>query len=566
MRFLSVGGLAVVALLAGAPEPPSADLVITGTVYTVNAPRSWARALAVKDGRIAFVGTEAGAAPWIGPKTRVLHLTSEMVLPAFQDAHIHALSGGIELGQCDLHNLETQEATLRKVRDCARAKPSGFLEGTGWSLSAFPGGIPTKDLLDSIVSDRPVFLQSTDGHTAWVNSKALALAGIVASTRDPNNGRIERDPKTGAPNGTLQEEAMRLVSRLLPAPGAEERSEGLERALALLNRDGITSFQMPLDSDMPPGGRETLETLREAEGRGALSARVVVALETDPDEGLEQLDELVKLRETFRSPRVRPVAVKIFEDGIVESRTAALLEPYVGRGKERGEPIWSKDRLNAFVDRASRDGFSVHIHAIGDRAIRMALDAFEAAQKGEGPRKLRHQIAHLEIVDPADVPRFAKLGVIANFQPLWAFPDSYIKDLTWPVIGPERSQRLYPIGSVWRSGGLVAFGSDWSVSSFNPLEGIQVAVTRQSPDDPGETLLPGEALDLPAAVAAYTIGSAYANGLEEETGSLEVGKAADLVVLSSNLFAIPVHDISRCRVLLTLLDGQAVYRDPSLAW
>jgi predicted amidohydrolase YtcJ len=560
MKFIGV------AILLGAfLQRPAADLVITGAaVHTMDAARSTAQGLAIKDGKIAFVGTNAGVAEWIGPKTKVLRLKGEMVLPAFQDAHIHAISGGMSLGQCDLHDLQTQEAILSKVRECAIHSSEAFLVGSGWTLAAFSGGIPTKELLDGIVPDRPAFLRSADGHGAWVNSKALDLAGITARTPDPKNGRIERDPKTGALLGTLQEGAMELVSRLIPPPGPEERRRGLARALERLNRNGITAIQMP--ESAPPGVRDALETLREAETQRKLTAKVVVALGSDPRKGAEQVDALVRLREEFKSARVRPTAVKIFEDGIIESHTAAMLEPYLDRPTERGEPIWPAEQLNSYVARLAREGFSVHVHAIGDRAIRLTLDAFEAAGKEGGPHRLRHQIAHLEVIDPSDIPRFAQLGVIANFQPLWAYAEAYIKDLTWPVIGPERSRWIYPIRSVALSGGTIAFGSDWPVSSLNPLEGIQVAVTRQSPDDPGDPLLPQEALDLPAALAAYTIGSAYANGLEQETGSIEVGKSADLVVLSANLFALPVHEIARCRVLLTLLDGSPVYQDSALSW
>jgi predicted amidohydrolase YtcJ len=320
---------------------------------------------------------------------------------------------------------------------------------------------------------------------------------------------------------------------------------------------------MPLTSLLPPSGGEVLETFKEAEGRGALTAKATVALAADPSRGLEQVGELLRLRSSFTTPRIRPTAVKFFLDGIIETHTAALLAPYVDRPSDSGVPIWPAERLNPLVARLAREGFSVHAHAIGDRAVRMALDAFEGAER---PRRLRHQIAHVEVVDPADIPRFARLAAIANFQPLWAFPDAYIRDLTWPVLGPDRSRWIYPIRSVARSGGLVAFGSDWPVSSLNPLEGIQVAVTRQSPDAPGDVLLPEEAVDLPAALAAYTIGAAYANGIDEETGSIEVGKAADIVVLNANLFGIPVHDIAKTRVLLTLVDGEPVFRDPSLAW
>jgi predicted amidohydrolase YtcJ len=565
----TAGAAAAQANLSPRPSPLPADLVLQGgAVYTMDAARSWARAAAVKDGRIVFVGNEAAAASWIGPKTRVVDLAGRMLLPGFGDAHIHPISGGIELGQCNLNDLSTAEAVLEKVKACARERPTGWLVGGGWALPLFPGGAPTRAALDAIVPDRPAFLSAADGHSAWVNSKALELAGVTASTPDPENGRIEREPGTGRPAGTLRESATSLVDRLLPEPSAEERLTGLRRALELANRHGLVALQEANAGGGPEGGgRAALETYREAERRGLLTVRVTVALGTDAAKGPEQVDDLIALRRQFSSARVRPVAAKIFEDGVIEARTAAMLEPYLDRPGARGEPNLPAERLDPLVDRLAREGFNVHVHAIGDRAVRLTLDAMEAARKNEGAQALRHQIAHLEVVHPDDVPRFRKLGVIANFQPLWAFADSYITDLTLPALGPERSRWLYPIGSVARAGAILAFGSDWSVSSLNPLEGIQVAVTRQGPaGEPASPLHAEEALPLPAALAAYTIGSAYASGLEAETGSIEVGKSADLVVLSSNVFEVPPREIAKVRVLLTLLEGKPVYSDPALAW
>jgi predicted amidohydrolase YtcJ len=391
-----------------------------------------------------------------------------------------------------------------------------------------------------------------------VSSEALARAHITPKTPDPPRGRIDRDA-AGRPTGTLQEDAATLVYRLVPLPSLEERRKALDRALKVLGQDGITAVQMPLDKDVPPGF--ALDVLKDAETRGALSTKFVVALAAQPSQGLEQVDELVRVRQAFTSARVRPTAVKIFEDGIIETHTAALLAPYTDQPGQSGEPIWPKEKLDPFVKRLAEHGFNVHVHAIGDRAVRLVLDAVEGT--GPAPGHLRHQIAHVQMVDPADVSRFRALGVIANFQPLWAYPDNDIRDLTVPLIGPDRMKELYVIGSLLRSGAQVAFGSDWDVSSPNPLEGIQVAVTRQALDKPGEALLPEEAISLPEALAAYTIGSAYANGLEAETGSIEVGKAADLVVLSADLFAVPVHEIAHARVMLTLVDGVPVFQDPS---
>jgi hypothetical protein len=555
-------------LAAALAPPPPADLLLTGgAVYTMDAARSWAEAVAVREGRIVYVGNDLGARAYLGPKTRVVALGGRMVLPSFQDAHIHPVSGGVELGQCNINDLATKDAILEKVRACAATEKKTWIVGGGWPLPAFPDANPRKEMLDAVVPDRPVVLSAADGHSSWVNSKALELAGITAATPDPVNGRIERDA-SGAPSGTLREAAQRLVDKLVPEPTAEEHLAGLRRAITLLNGYGITGVYEANAGGGPKGTSVTLATYREAERQGLLSLRVRVSLGTDATRGPEQVDDLVRLREQFTSARVRPVAAKIFADGVIEARTAAMLESYDDRPGQRGEPRLGDAALRALVGRLVEKDFAVHVHAIGDRAVRMTLDAFEEVRKASADRGLRHQIAHLQVIEPEDVPRFRDLSVIANFEPLWAYADAYVRDLTWPALGSARSKRMYPIADLARSGAALSFGSDWSVSSPNPLEGIQVAITRQALEakERTEPLLPEQAIDLPTALAAYTIGAAYANGFDRETGSLEVGKAADLLVVSENLFKLDAHEIAKARVLLTLLEGQAVYRDPSLAF
>jgi hypothetical protein len=560
----------LLAVSASGAEAP-ADLVLSGgAVYTVDPARSWAQAVGVRAGKIVYVGTDAGAKALVGPKTRVIKLDGRMLLPSFQDAHVHPISGGIELGLCNLNDIPTAQAVLDKVRECAKtmaARP--WLSGGGWLLPVFPGGNPKKEDLDAIVSDKPAYLSAADGHSGWVNSKALELAGITKDTPDPKDGRIERDPVTHEATGTLRESAANLVSRHIPEPTASERLEGLRRAIALFNKDGITAVQEASAGTGAEGGgaRATLGTYLEAEKRGQLTVRVVAALGTDNARGPEQVDDLVKLRREFTSARLKPIAAKIFADGVIEPRTAAMLEDYTDRPGWRGEPNFAPEALNALVARLAAEDFNVHIHAIGDRAVRISLDAFEAARATTSARGQRHQIAHLELIDPADIPRFRSLGVIANFQALWAYADDYIVDLTWGGLGPERSAWIYPIGSVVRAGGMLALGSDWSVSSPNPLEAIQVAITRQATTEPKRApMVPEEAIDLPTAIAGYTAGSAYANGLEKETGSIEVGKSADLVVVSKNLFEVKASEIAEQKVLLTLLEGQPVYRSSEIAW
>ena len=546
-------------LVLAAAAPPPADLVLSGAaVYTMDAARSWAEAVAVRDGRIVFVGQAAEAKPWTGPRTRVLDLTGRMVLPGFHDAHIHPVSGGVELAQCDLNDLPTADAVVARVAQCAAAAgPDDWVVGGGWALPVFAAGLARKETLDAVTGGRPAYLTAADGHSAWVNTKALAISGVTAATPDPENGRIERDTQ-GAPVGTLRESAMGLVGRHVPAPTPALRLQGLRLALAKLAAAGVTAVQEASAS------RAYLETYREAERKGLLTARVTAALGTDAGRGPEQVDEMERLRADFASARVRPVAAKIFADGVIEARTAAMIEPYLDRPGFRGEPNLPADRMNALVRRLAAGGFHVHVHAIGDRAIRETLDAMEAAAPEAARRDLRFQIAHAQLVRPVDVPRFRRLGVIANFQPLWAYADAYMKDLTWPALRRELWASVYPVRSLARAGAVVAFGSDWSVTSLNPLEIVQVAVTRQSPDEePIEVMQPDERIDLPEALAASTIGAAYAMGLEEETGSIEVGKRADLVVLAENLFDVPPRRLGRTRVLMTLVDGAPVYADPA---
>ena len=563
LATLTAGALVALAWFAsGASAPASepADLVLRGAaVYTVDPARSWARAVAVRAGRIAYVGSEEGAERWIGPSTRVVDLAGGMVLPGFQDAHVHPVTSGVELGQCDLSGLQDRNAVLARVRSCAAEQSGEWVIGAGWQLPVFPGGNPDRAPLDEIAGDRPVYLAAADGHSAWVSSRALELAGIDASTPDPPGGRIERRPD-GDPTGTLREKAMALVGRLVPEPSLDERVEGLLRAQELLFARGVTAVQEA------SAGLADLEAYRAAAapnpafGAGALRLRVVAALDTDLDRGVEQVGELAELRRRFAGLRLHPTAAKIFLDGVIEARTAAMLEPYTDRPGDRGELNLPPERLDPLVAALAQAGFDVHVHAIGDHAVRAALDAFEHAA-GAVEARPRHQIAHLQVIHPDDVPRFRRLGVVALFQPLWAFADSYIVDLTWPALGEERSGWVYPMGSVHRAGGTLAFGSDWSVSSLDPLEGIEVAVTRRDPDGGGRPAMqPDQALDLPTAIAAYTAGAAFANRLEETTGSIETGKAADLVVLAEDLFALPPERIGEARALMTLIGGEVVYR------
>ncbi|HXF71547.1 MAG TPA: amidohydrolase [Actinomycetota bacterium] len=548
-----------------------ADLVLTGgAVYTVDAARRWARAVAVRRGRIVAVGTDDDVRGLVGPRTEVVDLRGRMLLPGFQDAHVHPPPAGLEMLRCDLSDAYSLEEYRRIVSAYAAAHPDApWILGGGWSMDVFPGGNPPKEELDALVPDRPAFLPSRDGHSAWVNSRALELAGITRDTPDPPDGRIERTAD-GEPLGTLHEGAMDLVAELVPPPTLEDHLEGLRVAQAYLHSLGITAWQ-----DAIVGGPyDTYEAYLRAASEGWLTARVVGALWWDRHRGEEQIDELLARRERGTLGRFRATSVKIMQDGVVENRTAGVLEPYLdaeGRPTaERGKSFVDPEALRGYVARLDALGFQVHFHAIGERAVRECLDAVEAARRANGWNDLRHHIAHIQIVHPDDLPRFRALGVVANGQPLWAVNEGQMLHLTIPFIGPERARWQYPFGSLVRSGAALAFGSDWSVSSPNPLWGIHVAVNRlPAPGYPyadgiEEPFLPEERIDLPTAIAAYTIGSAHVNHLDRETGSIEVGKLADLVVLDRDVFAGPPSEIGSARVLCTLVEGERVFEDPSL--
>jgi len=534
-----------------------ADMVLRhGAVYPLARDSASAEALAVRDGRIVFVGSDREVEAYIGRGTVVLDARGGMVLPGFRDTHAHP-RGGIQLGECTLDGLRTRQEVLDSVRRYSAAHPEApWIRGSGWQLPVFPEANPRKEWLDEVVPDRPVYLRAADGHSAWVNSRALGLAGITRETRDPPNGRIERDSR-GEPTGTLRESAMELVTRILPPRTDEEVRTGLLRAVAMANQLGITALY---DASAGP---EMLEGFAGLDSAGLLTARVVAAIAVDPEGGLAQVDSLRAWRGRHRGGGGRyfsPRAAKLFVDGVIEAKTAALLAPYVG-DDSRGEPNFAPARLDTLVAALDAAGFQIHAHAIGDRAVRMTLDALAFARRLNGPRDARPIISHLELIDSVDVPRFAELGVIPSFQPLWAYRDEYITRLTEPVLGPERSRWLYPIGAVVRTGAHLAVGSDWPVTSMNPLEAIQVAVTRRGLSEPaGPAWLPEHAVDLATILEAYTLGGAYATGEEASAGTLEIGKAADFIVLDRDLYRIPVTEIHRARVLLTVLDGREVWR------
>ncbi len=565
----SIGMLLAAAAVAGCARKASdpvdarkstvADLALrNGAIYTVDGARSWAETIAVDDGRIVYVGNDAGAKDYIGPQTEVIDLEGRMVLPGMQDVHIHPISGGIEANGCDLNAATSVDEYIAIIKKYADEHPNEpWIKGGGWAMSDFgPGALARKELIDAVVPDRPVILWSRDGHTTWVNSKALEIAGITKDTPDPADGRIDRNPKTGEASGSLQEGASSLVADKSPPDSDEKRDAGLRYAIKMLNGFGITGIQ---DASV---NEEDLKSYRRLDESGELTMRVVGSIWWERDQGLEQIDSIKNLRSEFTKGHIDASTVKIMQDGVLENYTGVVLEPYRSRASKdvRGIPMVEPELLKQAVTKLDAEGFQVHFHAIGDGAVRQSLDAIEAARTANGDLGHRHHISHIQLIHPDDQPRFRQLNVIANFQPLWAMADDYITELTLPFISKDAATYLYPIASMEKSGAVVAFGSDWSVSSANPFEEMETAITRmEATSKPTTPFMPEERIGLPEALAAFTINAAYTNRDEANTGSLEVGKRANLAVLDRNLFDIPATEISDTKVLVTLFEGKAVH-------
>ena len=516
----------------------------------------------VDGGRIvSVISDEAGALSGLGPETDVIDLAGGLLAPGFVDAHVHAVQGGLERTRCDLSEGETREDYLAIIAEYARTHPgTAWILGGGWAMSAFPGGTPTAADLDAVVADRPVFLPNRDHHGAWVNTRALEIAGIDDRTPDPAHGRIERDA-AGHPSGTLHEAAMHAVARHAPATDPSDYDAGLLAGQAYLHSLGVTGWQDAIVGAYAGMDDPGPVYLRAAQ-HGDLTAYVVGALWWDRDRGEDQVASLVERREAYTHGRFRATSVKIMQDGVAENFTAAMTSPYLDRcghaTDNRGHSFVEPGALQRYVARLAAEGFQVHVHGIGDRGVREALDAIAAA----GPGDLRHQIAHLQLVHPDDVARFGQLGVAANMQMLWAVLDDQMVELTLPFLGAERSRWQYSFGDLYRTGAPLVAGSDWPVSTPDPLAAIHVAVNRTTYGADGregtEAFLPGQALTLATAFAAYTSGSAWVNH-RDDAGVLQPGAVADLVVLDRDLFAGDLADVGATNVVSTWVDGVPIF-------
>lgn len=544
-----------------------ADLVLHGgAVYTQEPERPVTDAVAVRAGRIVAVG-EADVRPLTGPATRVVDVRGGAVLPGFQDAHAHPVSGGLHRMTCDLSGLHALGDYLDAVERYVRAHPGdGWVTGAGWYGDVFEGGFPHRSLLDRVVGDRPALITSHDGHGAWASTAALRLAGITAGSADPPDGRILRDDD-GEPTGMLIEGAADRVFALVPPPSAADLRAAVLEAQRYLHSLGVTAWQDAAVGEAL-GLPDTAPVYRELAAEGALTARVVGALWWRRDASVEQVPDLVARRTAASGTAAfRATAVKIMQDGVCENLTAAVLEPYQGHPDQYGMSFLAPDELARAVAACDAAGFDVHVHTVGDRAVRDALDAF-ATVRASGGADRRHQVAHLDLVHPDDAGRMRELGVIANIQPLWARNDPVLVATKLPYLTGAQRDRHFPFGSLARSGVRLAMGSDWPVSSPDPLWGIHTAVNRTAPPaDPHaadarsqrDPLLPGEALSVETAIAAYTSGAARANHLDHETGTITPGKAADLVVLDQDPYTVPPREIAGIRAGMTIAGGCVVH-------
>lgn len=546
----------------GPAATPAPDLVIHSARIWSDGEFLEHSALAVTDGVITALGA-GELVDRAGASTRLVDARGGLLTPSFVDAHVHTNIGGIERLRCDLSECADAEEVYAAIAAYAAARPDEpWILGGGWRMPFFPGGMPHREALDRIVPDRPVFLINADHHGAWANTRALELAGITADTPDPEDGRIERDAD-GTPSGTLQEGAADIVGRVLPETTPEEMRAGLLEGERLLFSFGVTGWQEAIlgdyagYTDFTPVYRGLID---DSLLRGRASGALWVSRDFDGMSIPEFVADLERRRAQYECAGLRLDTAKIMVDGVPENETAAMMQPYQPECSctgGSGLAYFSRDELLELTPLLNERGFNAHFHAIGDRAVRYALDAIEAVP-AETRARVRNHIAHLQVIDPIDVPRFAQLGATANLQPLWACLDEQMEQLTMPLMGEERATWQYQFGALERAGTTLACGSDWPVSTPNPWLGMHVAVNRLDPETPeAEPLLPDEMLTLASILQAYTRGSHELLGFPG--GRLALGAVADLALADRDPFAMDPDQIHQTRNRLTVLGGEVVF-------
>ncbi len=563
---------AIIFLLAStwaqsAPSPIADTVIVNARIYTVNVRQPWAEALAIRGDKILAVGDAKEIAAYRGASTQVIDAREHLVLPGFTDCHIHFLDGSLSLAQVNLDEAKTVSEIQKQVKTFADAHPDlPWVLGRGWNYTVFnPSGMPDKSYLDQIIPDRPVYLESFDGHTWWANSKALQLARITKKTADPAGGEFVRDSKSGEPTGAVKDDAAdEVVRRAIPEPRHQEVLEALRQGMREANQVGLVRAISTDGVHVQGGDFGVLEIYDELRRQGQLSVRFQIAARMHPPVVTDaEIKKIEDARRRYHDEWIAAGAAKFFVDGVIEAHTAAMLAPYSDDAKQAGSLLWTPENYMRAVAKLDAAHIQIFSHAIGDRAVRLALDAYEDARKANHSQDSRPRIEHIETISTEDIPRFGKLGVIASFQPLHAYPDEELFTVWLPKAGPERAQRGFAWHSVADFGGVLAFGSDWPIVTQSPWPGMQNALTRQTRGgDPPGGFLPHERISLEDAIKAYTLGAAFAGHREKTEGSLEPGKLADLIVLSQNLFKVEPNQIANTEVLLTMVGGKAVYQAP----
>lgn len=547
---------------AWAQTPGPADTIIThGKIYTLDAKHPWAQAVAITDGKIAAAGDETQIDNLRGPRTKVIDAAGRLVLPGFVDCHIHFLDGSFSLGRVNLEGAKDPADIQQRLREYSAKHPgNNWILGRGWNYAMFGAeALPHKKYLDEIFPDRPVFLEGYDGHTYWANSKALAMAGITKDTPDPANGAIVRDARTREATGALKESAQTLVARIVPEPSRNEKLAALRAGMRWANEHGLTRVHSA-GGDFPE-----LALYDELRRQGRQTLRFYIAYFLNPPKlRAQDLEAIEAAQKKYRDDWMDTGAVKMMIDGVVESHTAAMLEPYSDDPSTKGKLFWDPANYGTAVTELDQRGLQVFTHAIGDYGVRTALDAYEHAEETNHTRDRRPRIEHIETVTAADIPRFGKLGVIASMQPLHSYPDADTLEVWAHNAGPDRASRAWAWKSIAKEGGQLAFGSDWPVVTLSPWEGIQTAVTRQTTEGKPEAgFVPEQRLTVEETVRGYTLGAAYAGRREKTEGSIEPGKLADLIIISQNIFEIDPHRIAETKVLTTMVGGRVVYQAPA---
>jgi predicted amidohydrolase YtcJ len=549
------------------PASPVDLVVLHAKVYTVNLNQPWAEALAIRESKIVAVGSEAEIEKLRGPHTKIIDAQGRLVLPGFTDSHIHFLDGSLSLLGVNLYEAKTQEEIVQLVKAYAAMHPElPWILGRGWQYTAFgASGLPNKAALDETFPSRPVYLESFDGHTWLANSAAMKAAGVTRDSPNPPGGEFVRDPATGEPTGAVKEDAAdAVIRRAIPPPSHDRTLQALRRGMREANRVGLVGAISPGGVSVQGGDFTALAAYEELRTQGELTLRFYIGCRLEPPvASSETIERIEEARRQYHDEWISTGAAKFFLDGVIESHTAAMLSSYSDDPRLNGMLWWDAEKYKQTVLELDRRGIQIYTHAIGDKAVRLALDAYEEAAKKNQKHDARPRIEHIENISKDDIPRFGTLGVIASFQPLHAYPDDDLNRFWLPHIGPERAQRGWPWRSIEKSGGVLAFGSDWPIVTLNPWPGVQNALTRQTSEgDPPGGWLPSERVSLEDAIRAYTLGAAFAARREKSTGSLEPGKFADLIVLSQNLFLIEPTEIGKTEVLLTMVGGKVVYESP----